>query len=76
LPSIRLIEAGRIRSVVLFSQKRAPNFPRSDHQGGGGSQMAQGRAARLCGPKGLPPEIAAQYETAIRKAATRTTARR
>jgi tripartite-type tricarboxylate transporter receptor subunit TctC len=27
LSSIRLIKAGRIRSLVFFSQKRAPNFP-------------------------------------------------
>ena len=30
--------------------------------------MAQERVARLCGPKGLPKEIAAQYETVIKKA--------
>jgi tripartite-type tricarboxylate transporter receptor subunit TctC len=29
--------------------------------------MAQGRVARLCGAQGLPKEIAAQYETAIKK---------
>ena len=67
MPSIRLIKAGRIRSLVLFSQKRAPNFPHSDHRGGDGSQVAQGVWRGFAAPKGLPKEIAAQYETAIQK---------
>jgi tripartite-type tricarboxylate transporter receptor subunit TctC len=53
---------------VFFSSKGAKLFRRADHRGGDGSQVAQGRVARLCGQKGLPKEIAAQYETVIKKA--------
>ncbi len=45
-----LIKAGRVRSLVFFSEKRAPNFPDvPTTEEATGSEMAQGRVARLCG---------------------------
>ena len=48
-----LIKAGRIRSLVFFSPNRAPNFPDvPTTEEATGSQVAQGRVARLCGAQG------------------------
>ena len=63
-----LIKAGRIRSLAVHVAEARREFPgRADGRGGARPQVAQGRVARLRGPKGLPKEIATQYETAIKK---------
>lgn len=63
-----LIKAGRIRSLVFFSPKRAPNFPdvpTTDEATG--HKWFKGVWRGFAAPKGMPKEIAAQYETAIKK---------
>ena len=63
-----LIKAGRIRSLVFFSPKRAPNFPDvPTTEEATGHKWHKGVWRGFAAPKGLPPEIAAQYETAIKK---------
>jgi len=64
-----LIKAGRIRSLVFFSPKRAPNFadvPTTEEATG--HKFHKGVWRGFAAPKGLPPEIAKTYETAIKKA--------
>ncbi len=54
---------------MFFSPKRAQNFsdvPTTEEATG--HKWHKGRVARLCRPKGLPKEIAAQYETVIKQA--------
>ncbi|MES2197192.1 MAG: tripartite tricarboxylate transporter substrate binding protein [Pseudomonadota bacterium] len=63
-----LIKAGRLRSLVFFSPKRAPNYPdvpTTDEATG--HPWHKGVWRGFAAPKGLPPEIAKQYETAIKK---------
>ena len=64
-----LIKAGRIRSLVFFSPNRAPNFPDvPTTEEATGHKWHKGVWRGFAAPKGLPQEIAAQYETAIKKA--------
>jgi len=64
-----LITAGRIRSLVFFSPKRAPNFPDvPTTEEATGHKFHKGVWRGFAAPKGLPPEIAKTYETAIKKA--------
>jgi tripartite-type tricarboxylate transporter receptor subunit TctC len=66
--SIRLIQAGRIRSLVFFSPNRAPNFPDvPTTEEATGHKWHKGVWRGFAAPKGLPQEIATQYETAIKK---------
>jgi tripartite-type tricarboxylate transporter receptor subunit TctC len=61
-----LIKAGRI--LVFFSPKRAPNFPDvPTTEEATGHKWHKGVWRGFAAPKGLPPEIARQYETAIKK---------
>ena len=63
-----LIKAGRIRSLVFMSPKRAANFPdvpTTDEAFG--KKWHKGVWRGFAAPKGLPKEIATQYETAIKK---------
>ena len=63
-----LIKAGRVRSLVFFSPKRAPNFPDvPTTEEATGHKWHKGVWRGFAAPKGLPKEIAAQYETAIKK---------
>jgi tripartite-type tricarboxylate transporter receptor subunit TctC len=63
-----LIKAGRVRSLVFFSPKRAPNFPDvPTTEEATGHKWHKGVWRGFAAPKGLPKEIAAQYETAIQK---------
>jgi tripartite-type tricarboxylate transporter receptor subunit TctC len=63
-----LIKAGRVRSLVFFSEKRAPNFPDVPTiEEATGHKWHKGVWRGFAAPKGLPKEIAAQYETAIKK---------
>ena len=63
-----LIKAGRVRSLVFFSEKRAPNFPDVPTTDEAlGQKWHKGVWRGFAAPKGLPKEIAAQYETAIKK---------
>lgn len=64
-----LIKAGRIRSLVFFSPKRAPNFPDvPTTEEATGHKFFKGVWRGFAAPKGLPPEIAAQYQAAVKKA--------
>jgi tripartite-type tricarboxylate transporter receptor subunit TctC len=64
-----LIKAGRIRSLVFFSPNRAPNFPDvPTTEEATGHKFHKGVWRGFAAPKGLPPEIAKTYETAIKKA--------
>ena len=63
-----LIKAGRLRSLVFFSPKRAPNFPDvPTTEEATGHKWHKGVWRGFAAPKGLPKEIATQYETAIKK---------
>ncbi len=64
-----LIKAGRVRSLVFFSPKRAANFPDVPTTDEAlGQKWHKGVWRGFAAPKGLPKEIAAQYEAAIKKA--------
>ncbi len=63
-----LIKAGRIRSLVFMSPKRAANFPDvPTTEEAFGKKWHKGVWRGFAAPKGLPKEIATQYETAIKK---------
>jgi tripartite-type tricarboxylate transporter receptor subunit TctC len=63
-----LIKAGRIRSLVFMSPKRAANFPDvPTTEEALGHKWHKGVWRGFAAPKGLPKEIATRYETAIKK---------
>jgi tripartite-type tricarboxylate transporter receptor subunit TctC len=63
-----LIKAGRIRSLVFMSPKRAANFPDVPTvEEALGKRWFKGVWRGFAAPKGLPKEIATQYEAAIKK---------
>ena len=63
-----LIKAGRLRSLVFFSPKRATNFPDvPTTEEATGHKWHKGVWRGFAAPKGLPADIAKQYETAIKK---------
>jgi tripartite-type tricarboxylate transporter receptor subunit TctC len=63
-----LIKAGRIRSLTYMSATRAANFPDVPTvEEATGHKWHKGVWRGMAGPKGLPKEIAAQYETVIKK---------
>jgi tripartite-type tricarboxylate transporter receptor subunit TctC len=63
-----LIKAGRIRALVFMSPKRAANFPDvPTTEEALGKKWHKGVWRGFAAPKGLPKEIATQYETAIKK---------
>jgi len=63
-----LIKAGRIRSLVFMSPKRPANFPDvPTTEEAFGKKWHKGVWRGFAAPKGLPKEIATQYETAIKK---------
>jgi tripartite-type tricarboxylate transporter receptor subunit TctC len=63
-----LIKAGRIRSLTFMSDKRAANFPDVPTvEEATGHKWHKGVWRGMAGPKGLPKEIAAQYEAVIKK---------
>jgi tripartite-type tricarboxylate transporter receptor subunit TctC len=70
LPEARaLIDAGRVRSLALMAEKRAgllPSLPTLAEATG--SNWTKGVWRGMVGPKGMPKDIAARYEEAIKKA--------
>ena len=63
-----LIKAGRIRSLTYMSPTRAANFPDVPTvEEATGHKWHKGVWRGMAGPKGLPKEIATQYETVIKK---------
>jgi tripartite-type tricarboxylate transporter receptor subunit TctC len=63
-----LIKAGRIRSLTYMSATRAANFPDVPTvEEATGHKWHKGVWRGMAGPKGLPKEIATQYETMIKK---------
>jgi tripartite-type tricarboxylate transporter receptor subunit TctC len=63
-----LVKAGRIRALVFMSPKRAANFPDVPTvEEALGKKWYKGVWRGFAAPKGLPKEIATQYETAIKK---------
>ena len=63
-----LIKAGRIRSLLFMSPKRAANFPDVPTVDEAlGKAWHKGVWRGFAAPKGMPKEIATQYETAIKK---------
>jgi len=63
-----LIKAGRIRSLVFMSPKRAANFPDVPTvEEALGHKWFKGVWRGFAGPKGLPKEIAMRYEESIKK---------
>ena len=63
-----LIKAGRIRSLTYMSATRAANFPDVPTvEEATGHKWHKGVWRGMAGPKGMPKEIAAQYETVIKK---------
>ena len=63
-----LIKAGRIRSLTYMSATRAANFPDVPTvEEATGHKWHKGVWRGMAGPKGLPKEIATQYETVIKK---------
>jgi tripartite-type tricarboxylate transporter receptor subunit TctC len=70
LPEARaLIDAGRVRSLAIMSDKRAalmPNIPTLAEAGG--SKWTMGVWRGMAGPKGLPKDIATRLEGSIKAA--------
>ena len=63
-----LLKAGRVRSLTFMSPKRAANFPDVPTvEEATGHKWHKGVWRAIVGPKGMPPEIAAQYETLLKK---------
>ena len=63
-----LIKAGRIRSLTYMSATRAANFPDVPTvEEATGHKWHKGVWRGMAGPKGMPKEIAVQYETVIKK---------
>ena len=63
-----LLKAGRLRSLVFMSGKRAANFPDVPTvDEATGHKWHKGVWRAMVGPKGMPKEIAAEYETLLKK---------
>jgi tripartite-type tricarboxylate transporter receptor subunit TctC len=63
-----LLKAGKLRSLVFMSGKRAANFPDVPTvDEATGHKWHKGVWRAMVGPKGLPKEIATQYETLLKK---------
>ena len=63
-----LLKTGRLRSLVFMSGKRAANFPDVPTvDEATGHKWHKGVWRAMVGPKGMPKEIATQYETLLKK---------
>jgi tripartite-type tricarboxylate transporter receptor subunit TctC len=63
-----LIKSGRVRSLTIMSPKRAANFPDVPTvEEATGHKWHKGVWRAIVGPKGMPKEIATQYETLLKK---------
>jgi len=63
-----LLKAGRVRSLVFMSPKRAANFPDVPTvDEATGHKWHKGVWRAIVGPKGMPKEMATQYETLLKK---------
>ena len=64
-----MIEAGKARSLAIMAKERNPSFPTVPTlKEEMGIDYSTGAWRGFAAPKGLPPEIARTYETAIKKA--------
>jgi tripartite-type tricarboxylate transporter receptor subunit TctC len=63
-----LLKAGRVRSLTFMSPKRAANFPDVPTvEEATGHKWHKGVWRAIVGPKGMPKDIATQYETLLKK---------
>jgi tripartite-type tricarboxylate transporter receptor subunit TctC len=63
-----LLKAGRVRSLTFMSPKRAANFPDVPTvEEATGHKWHKGVWRAIVGPKGMPSDIATQYETLLKK---------
>ena len=63
-----LIKSGRVRSLAVMSPKRAANFPDVPTvDEATGHKWHKGVWRAIVGPKGMPKDIATQYETLLKK---------
>lgn len=63
-----LLKAGRIRSLTFMSPKRAANFPDVPTvEEATGHKWHKGVWRAMVGPKGMPRDIAMQYEALLKK---------
>ena len=63
-----LLKSGRVRSLTFMSPKRAANFPDVPTvEEATGHKWHKGVWRAIVGPKGMPQDIATQYETLLKK---------
>ena len=62
-----LLKSGRVRSLTVMSPKRAANSRRANRRGGHGPKWHKGVWRAIVGPKGMPQDIATQYEKLLKK---------
>jgi len=62
------LEAGKIRLLGVLTEKRLPEFPDLATAREQGVDTVVTKFRGLAGPKGIPDDVAAQWEAAIRKA--------
>ncbi len=63
-----LLKSGRVRSLTVMSPKRAANFPDVPTvEEATGHKWHKGVWRAIVGPKGMPQDIATQYETLLKK---------
>lgn len=60
-------EAGKVRLLGVLTEKRLPDFPDLATAREQGVDVVVTKFRGLAGPKGIPDEVAAQWEEAIRK---------
>lgn len=62
------LEAGRIRLLGVLTERRLPEFPDLATAREQGTDLVVTKFRGLAGPKGIPDDIAAQWEQALRAA--------
>lgn len=62
------LDAGRIRLLGVLTERRLPEFPDLPTAKEQGIELVVTKFRGLAGPKGMPDELAAQWETALRAA--------
>jgi len=62
------LEAGKVRLLGVVSEKRLPDFPDVPTAREQGLDVVVTKFRGLAGPKGMPDELAAQWEQAVRAA--------
>jgi tripartite-type tricarboxylate transporter receptor subunit TctC len=61
------LDAGEVRVIGVFTDKRLPDFPDAQTAKEAGVDMEVRKFRGIVGPKGLPPEVIKAWETAIPK---------